>query len=236
MAALETGLGRNGEQVCCRQLKHFFCPLPFPLSVFYALKAKPHLLEHGYKSAICVHLRSCVAQPNWIAHKTPSIWPEVLTHGSLRLRGNARGCKLSDAAWALFSSQLKCSSIINLLDINVSYINAQAIRHIIWAHSSGNWGSLELDAVKGDVFLHLTVIFVCLDELSSLRLLLFLLRPRPAFMGQWEIWVCNMSVYKKICWWSKVDVLSGLDRCMLGIFLFVCLFLWKLDDQWSLAG
>lgn len=116
-------------------------------ALFHFLKAKPHLLEHGYKSVICVHLRSCVTQLNWIVHKSPSIWPEVLTRGSLWLRGDACGCKLSDGAWVLFSSLLKCPSIINLLVINVPYINAQAVWHSTWAHSSGNWASLEPDAV-----------------------------------------------------------------------------------------
>ncbi len=119
--------GGTGSRFAVDSWSPFFCPLPFPLSVFLCDQTKPHLLEHSYKSAICVHLRSCVTQPNWIAHKTPSIWPEVLTYRSLRFRGDARGCKLSDGAWALFSSQVKCPSIINVLVINVPYINARAI-------------------------------------------------------------------------------------------------------------
>lgn len=105
--------GGTGSRFAVDSWSPFFCPLPFPLS----LKAKPHLLEPGYKSATCVHLQSCVTQRNWIVHKSPSIWPEVLTHGSLRLRGDARRCKSSDGAWALFSALLKCPSIINLLVI-----------------------------------------------------------------------------------------------------------------------
>lgn len=146
--------GGTGSRFAADSWSPFFCPLPFPLCFLKAFKSKPHLLEHGYKSTICVHLWSCVTQQNWIVHKSPSIWPEVLTRRSLWLRGDACGCKLSDGAWVLFSSPLKCPSIIHLLVINVPYINAQAIWHITWAHSSGNWASLEPDAVKGDVFLY----------------------------------------------------------------------------------
>ncbi len=77
--------GGTGSRFAVDSWSPFFCPLPFPLSVFLCDQTKPHLLEHSYKSAICVHLRRCVTQPNWIAHKTPSIWPEVLTYRRVRV-------------------------------------------------------------------------------------------------------------------------------------------------------
>lgn len=72
---------------------------PFPVSFFLFTFAQPNLLEHDYKSAICVHLRSCVTRRNWIVHKSASIWPGVLARGSLWLRADARRCKLSDGEW-----------------------------------------------------------------------------------------------------------------------------------------